>query len=119
LGGCAAGGACLDIFGSYTIPEGVGYAHTWLSQSAKRTHQKTTFLKSKEIAEFSIFKSSMLIGKGLQEISMFAVVIGVVRDDKVVTNIFDPKFTVKENDTLLVLGDPANLLVLEKEAKAL
>ena len=74
---------------------------------------------TKEIAEFSIFRSSMLVGKGLQEISKFAVVIGVVRDDKVVTNIFDPKFTLKENDTLLVLGDPANLLTLEKEAKAL
>jgi len=28
-------------------------------------------------------------------------------------------FTLKENDTLLVLGDPSNLLTLEKEAKAL
>jgi len=74
---------------------------------------------TKEIAEFSVFKSSMLVGKGLQEVSKFAVVIGVVRDDKVVTNIFDPKFTLKENDTLLVSGDPANLLTLEKEAKAL
>ena len=74
---------------------------------------------TKEIAEFSIFKSSTLVGKGLQEISKFAIVIGVVRDDKVVTNIFDPKFVLKENDTLLVLGDPVNLLTLEKEAKAL
>ncbi|MGD0995299.1 MAG: NAD-binding protein [Candidatus Bathyarchaeia archaeon] len=74
---------------------------------------------TQEIAEFSIFKASKLVGKGLQEISKFATVIGVVRDTKVVTNIFDPSFRLKENDTLLVLGDPANLLTLEEEAKAL
>jgi voltage-gated potassium channel len=74
---------------------------------------------TKEIAEFSIFKSSKLIGKGLQEVSKFAAVIGVVRDNRVVTNIFDPAFTLKENDTLLVLGDPKKLQTVEKEAKAL
>ncbi len=74
---------------------------------------------TKEIAEFSVFKSSKLIGKGLQEVSDHAAIIGVVRDNKVVTNIFDPTFTLKENDTLLVLGDPENLQMLEKEAKAL
>ena len=74
---------------------------------------------TKEIAEFSIFKSSKLIGKGLQEIAKFAAVIGVVRDDKVVTNIFDPAFTLKENDTLIILGDTEKLQDIEKEAKAL
>jgi voltage-gated potassium channel len=74
---------------------------------------------TKEIAEFSIFKSSKLIGKGLQEVSKFAAIIGVVRENSVVTNIFDPTFTLKENDTLLVLGDPEKLQTLEKEAKAL
>src|SRR5271169_5936518 len=56
---------------------------------------------TKEIAEFSIFKSSKLIGKGLLAAAKFAAVIGVVRDDKVVTNIFDPTSTLKENDTLI------------------
>ena len=74
---------------------------------------------TKEIAEFSIFKSSELIGKGLQEVAKFAAVIGVVRDEKVVTNIFDPTFTIKENDTLIVLGDTEKLHKVEKEAKAL
>jgi voltage-gated potassium channel len=74
---------------------------------------------TKEIAEFSIFKSSKLVGKGLSEISKFATVIGVVRDEKVVANIFDPSFRLKDNDTLLVLGDPTKLLTLEDEAKAL
>jgi voltage-gated potassium channel len=74
---------------------------------------------TKEIAEFSIFKSSKLIGKGLQEVSKFAAVIGVVREGTVVTTIFDPAFTLKENDTLLVLGDPEKLLTIEEEAKAL
>jgi voltage-gated potassium channel len=74
---------------------------------------------TKEIAEFSIFKSSKLIGKGLQEVAKFAAVIGVVRDDKVVTNIFDPAFALKENDTLIILGETETLQDIEKEAKAL
>ncbi len=74
---------------------------------------------TKEIAEFSIFKSSKLIGKGLQEVSNYAVVIGLVRDNKVITNLFDPAITLKEDDTLLVLGDSEKLQTIEKEAKAL
>jgi Trk K+ transport system NAD-binding subunit len=74
---------------------------------------------TKEIAEFSIFKKSKLIGKGLQEVSKFATIIGVVRDDAVVNSIFDPTFTIRENDVLLVLGDAEKLQTLEKEAKAL
>jgi Trk K+ transport system NAD-binding subunit len=73
---------------------------------------------TKEIAQFSIFKSSPLIGKGLKEISKLATVIGVVRGDEVEPNIFEPGFTVREDDTILVLGDPSNLLTLEEEAKA-
>ena len=76
-------------------------------------------LGTKEIAQFSIFKKSALIGKGMQEISKYATVIGVVRDQQVVRNLFDPSFTLLENDTLLVLGDPAGLQTLESEAKAL
>jgi len=73
---------------------------------------------TKEIAEFSIFKSSKLIGKGLQEIAKLAVIIGVVRGEQVLQNVFDPKFRLQEGDTLLVLGDPSNLQILEKEAEA-
>ena len=74
---------------------------------------------TQEIAQFSIFKSSPLVGKGLQEVSAHATVIGVIRGEKVLKNIFDPDFRIIENDTLLVLGDPANLFTLESEAKAL
>ncbi len=74
---------------------------------------------AQEIAEFSVFKSSKLIGKGMQKISECATVIGVLRDDKVVRNLFDPNFTIKEDDTLLVFGDPSCLLALEDKAKAL
>jgi Trk K+ transport system NAD-binding subunit len=74
---------------------------------------------TKEIAEFSVFKTSMLIGKGLHEVSKFATIIGVVRDDAVVSSIFDPAFVIKENDILLVLGDSERLQKLEKEAKAI
>ncbi len=74
---------------------------------------------AQEIAEFSIFKASKLIGKGLQEISKFASVIGVVRDGKVVSNLFEPNFTLKENDTILVLGETAKLQRIERQANAL
>jgi len=73
---------------------------------------------TKEIAQFSIFKNSKLIGKGLPEVSKLAVIIGVVRDEQVVQNLFDTGFTIREGDTLLVLGDPSNLQILEDEAKA-
>jgi K+/H+ antiporter YhaU regulatory subunit KhtT len=46
------------------------------------------------------------------------VIIGVVRGDDVLQNIFDPGFTLREGDTLLVLGDPSKLQILEGEAKA-
>jgi Trk K+ transport system NAD-binding subunit len=73
---------------------------------------------TKETAQFSIFKRSPLIGKGLQEVSKLAAIIGVVRDNQVIRDIYGADFTLKEADTLLVLGDPANLLKLEEEAKA-
>lgn len=73
---------------------------------------------TKEIAQFSVFKTSPLIGKGLQEISKLATVIGVIRDEEVVNDIFNPSFRLRENDTLLVLGDPAKLTTIEQEAKA-
>jgi Trk K+ transport system NAD-binding subunit len=72
-----------------------------------------------EIADFSVFKSSKLIGKGMQEISKAATIIGVLRRGDVIQNLFDPNFRIQEDDTLLVFGDPANLIELEKQAKAL
>lgn len=73
---------------------------------------------TREIAQFSIFKSSPLIGRGLQEVGKYASVIGVVRGSDVVKNLFDQGFLLEENDTLLVLGDPSNLGLLEERAKA-
>jgi Trk K+ transport system NAD-binding subunit len=45
-------------------------------------------------------------------------VIGIVRSGAVIQNIFDPAFRLAEGDTILVLGDPANLETLESEAGA-
>ena len=74
---------------------------------------------AKEIAEFSIFHSSSLIGKGLAEVAKYGSVIGVIRDGKVAANLFDPAFVLQEADTLLVLGETELLYKVEKEAKAL
>ena len=73
---------------------------------------------TKEIAQFTIFKHSKLIGKGMQEVAKLAMVIGIVRNDSVVSNIFDPSFRLQESDVVLVLGDPSNLHSLEEEAEA-
>jgi voltage-gated potassium channel len=73
---------------------------------------------TKEIAQFSVFKGSPLIGQQLETVSNLASVIGIVRGDSLVPNIFDRDFRVQVGDTLLVLGDPAKLEALEEEAKA-
>jgi voltage-gated potassium channel len=75
-------------------------------------------LGTKEIAQFSVFPSSKLLGQGLEAVSKYAVIIGVVRGDQVVQNIFQQDFRLREGDTLLVLGDTALLHKLEQEAKA-
>ena len=73
---------------------------------------------TKELAEFSIFKSSPLVGKGLAELVDLAVVVGVIRKEQVLQQMHDPSFRLEEGDTLLVLGDPSKLQLLEKEAEA-
>jgi Trk K+ transport system NAD-binding subunit len=74
---------------------------------------------TKQIAEFSVFKSSTLIGKTLAQISNCATIIGLIRDGKIVKNLFDHSLVIKEDDTLLVFGDPSCTLSLEEQAKAL
>ena len=74
---------------------------------------------TKEIAQFSVFKSSKLIGKRLPDLTKFAHVIGVVRKGELIQNVFDPSLAIQEDDTLLVFGDPAGLHELEEEAEAL
>jgi Trk K+ transport system NAD-binding subunit len=74
---------------------------------------------TKQIAEFSVFKSSPLIGKSMAEISDCATIIGLVRGGVVVKNIFDPTLRIKEDDVLLVFGDPSCTSSLGEQAKAL
>lgn len=73
---------------------------------------------NKEIAQFSIFRSSKLIGRGLSDLTNFAHVLGVVRNNELIRNVFDPALRIQEGDTLLVFGDPAGLHELEGEAEA-
>ncbi len=103
------------------IPSSVTVGHMLALSAVTRNLVGVVFseqIGTKEIAQFSVFKSSMLIGKGLQEVSKYASIIGVVRDNLVLKDTYDSGFLLKEGDTLLVLGDPANLLKLEEEAKA-
>jgi voltage-gated potassium channel len=73
---------------------------------------------TKEIAQFTVFRSSKLIGRHLGELTTYAHVVGVVRNDELIRNVFDPTLTIRENDTLLVFGDPAALHDLEAAAGA-
>ncbi|MCL5067460.1 MAG: NAD-binding protein [Thaumarchaeota archaeon] len=73
---------------------------------------------TKEIAQFSVFKSSSLIGKELHEVAKYARVIGIVRGNDVAQNMFERDFVIQEDDTILVLGDPSNLDLLEARQKA-
>jgi len=73
---------------------------------------------TKEIAQFTVFRSSKLIGQPLESLTAYAHVIGIVRNDELVRNIFDPSLRIQEDDTLLVFGDPAGLHELESRAGA-
>jgi Trk K+ transport system NAD-binding subunit len=73
---------------------------------------------TKEIAQFSVFKASKLIGKRLQDLTRYAHVIGIVRNDELIRDVFDPALKILQADTLLVFGDPAGLHELELEAGA-
>lgn len=104
------------------IPSSVTVGHLLALSAVTKNLVGVVFserIGTKEIAEFSIFKSSPLIGKSLPEISECATIIGLVRDGKVIRNLFDPTLIIKEDDTLLVFGDPVCTLSLEGLAKAL
>jgi voltage-gated potassium channel len=73
---------------------------------------------TKEIAQFSVFRASKLIGQGLQPLTRLAHVVGVVRNNELLRDVFDPTLRIQEGDTLLVFGDPAGLHALEQEAQA-
>jgi voltage-gated potassium channel len=73
---------------------------------------------TKEIAQFTVFRSSKLIGRHLADLTSYAHVIGVVRNDELIRNVFEPTLTIREDDTLLVFGDPTALHELEAAAGA-
>ncbi len=73
---------------------------------------------TKEIAQFSVFRGSRLIGKKLPELTQHAHVVGVVRGDDLIRNVFDPSLVIQEGDTLLVFGEPEGLHLLEQQAEA-
>jgi len=103
------------------IPSSVSVGHLLALSATTRDLVGIVFserIGTKEIAQFSVFASSKLIGKKLEELTQFVHVIGVVRDDELVRNVFDPNLRVKEHDVLLVFGDPAALHELEAEAGA-
>lgn len=103
------------------IPSSVSVGHLLALSATTRDLVGIVFSErvgTKEIAQFSVFKSSKLIGKKLPELTEYAHVIGVVRGGELVQNVFDPGLNIKEDDTLLVFGDPVGLHRIEEQAEA-
>ncbi|HTT15555.1 MAG TPA: NAD-binding protein [Thermoplasmata archaeon] len=73
---------------------------------------------TKEIAQFSVFRASKLVGQRLPEITRLAHVVGIIRGGELIRDVFDPALRIQQDDTLLVFGDPAGLQELETEASA-
>jgi voltage-gated potassium channel len=110
-----------DAGADVVIPASVTVGHLLALSAVMKNLVGVVFsekIGTKEIAEFTVFKTSRLIGRGMPEVARLAMVIGVVRNDAVVKEIFDPAFRLQVDDTVLVLGDPSNLHTLEEEAKA-
>ncbi len=104
-----------------TIPSSVSVGHLLALSATTKDLVGMVFSESvgtKEIAQFSVFKSSKLIGQTLQDITGLAHVMGIVRKGDLIQNVFDLNLRIQEDDTLLVFGDPAGLYELEKEAEA-
>ena len=104
------------------VPSSISVGHLLALSAVTRDLVGIVFSErvgTKEIAQFSVFKTSKLIGKKLPELTKFAHVIGLVRGGELIQNVFDPSLTIKEEDTLLLFGDPAGLHELEAEAEAL
>jgi voltage-gated potassium channel len=103
------------------IPSSVSVGHLLALSATTRDLVGIVFSErvgTKEIAQFSVFRASRLIGQGLQNVSKYAHVVGIVRNDQLIRDLFDPGMKIQEGDTLLVFGDPAGLHDLEAEAEA-
>ena len=105
-----------------TIPSSISVGHLLALSATTRDLVGIVFSEkvgTKEIAQFSVFKASKLVGKRLQDLTQFAHVIGIVRNQELIQNVFDPGLKIMQDDTLLVFGDPAGLHQLEAQAEAL
>ena len=80
----------------------------------------TQKMKNEGVSQYTIPAQSPLIGKKLGEITQTMNVIGALRDGKADARLFDGAFTLKEGDTLILLGESTNLKRLpERQTRAL
>ncbi|HEV2449381.1 MAG TPA: NAD-binding protein [Thermoplasmata archaeon] len=103
------------------IPSTVSVGHLLALSATTRDLVGFVFsekLGAKEIARFSEFKSSTLIGRPVSALTEHAHVVGIVRRDELLRNLFDPGLRIQEGDTFLMFGVPVGLHELEVEAEA-
>lgn len=103
------------------IPSSVSVGHLLALSATTRDLVGIVFSErvgTKEIAQFSVFRLSKLIGQRLSDLTRFAHVVGIVRNGDLIRDVFAPNLRIQEGDTLLVFGDPAGLHELEEAAEA-
>jgi voltage-gated potassium channel len=103
------------------IPSSVSVGHLLALSSTTKDLVGIVFSErvgTKEIAQFTVFRGSKLIGKALPELTKYAHVVGIVRGGDLIRDVFDPALRIREGDTLLMFGDPAGLGELEAAAEA-
>ncbi|MDA4118422.1 MAG: NAD-binding protein, partial [Thaumarchaeota archaeon] len=84
-----------------TIPSSVTLGHLLAISAVTKDLVGVVFsekMGTKEIAQFSVFKASPLIGKSMQQVAKLALVIGVIRGQSVLQDVFDPAFRIREGD---------------------
>lgn len=109
-----------DAGADLIIPSSVAVGRLLAFSAGAEDYAGMVFLKGEGsrgllISEFRINTSSPLIGKRLQQVAEHAKIVGVERGGTIVGKIFDGSFTLKENDTLLVIDGPSNLRKFEEK----
>lgn len=110
-----------DAGANLVIPPSVTVGHLLAFSAGTKELIGVIFSKKMEtqsITEYNIQKSSPLIGRKLQEMARMVGITGVLRGGKVDDTVFGGNFTLKEGDTLIIIGDTSKLEAFEKKHAA-
>jgi Trk K+ transport system NAD-binding subunit len=66
----------------------------------------TQKMKTEGISQYTVSAQSPIVGKKLKDVPQSMNIIGALRGGRPAPNLFDGTFTLKEGDTLILLGEP-------------